>query len=103
MIKDETLNILLAGRDTVRFYVATVEEDLQLVSQTASILTSAVYMLSEHPDFTERLRNEVLEHVGSRCPTFDDIKDMKYLRAFLNGTLVFGCISKFVLARVDIL
>ena len=34
----------------------------------------------------DRLRQEVLEHVGpTRRPTFDDIRDMKYLRAVLNG------------------
>ena len=34
----------------------------------------------------DRLRQEVLAHVGpTRRPTFDDIRDMKYLRAVLNG------------------
>ncbi len=34
----------------------------------------------------ERLRQEILEVVGpSRRPTFEDIRDMKYLRAVLNG------------------
>ena len=33
-----------------------------------------------------RLREEVLRVVGSeRCPSYEDLKDMKYLRAFLNG------------------
>lgn len=44
-------------------------------------------MLSEHPDVLRRLREEVLEQVGeSRRPTFEDMKDMKYLRAVINGT-----------------
>jgi len=34
----------------------------------------------------DRLRQEVLTHVGPTSrPTFDDIRDMKYLRAVLNG------------------
>jgi hypothetical protein len=34
----------------------------------------------------ERLRQEVLDKVGpTRRPTFDDIRDMKYLRAVING------------------
>ena len=34
----------------------------------------------------DRLRQEVLAHVGpTRRPTSDDIRDMKYLRAVLNG------------------
>lgn len=71
LLKDETLNIMLAGRDT-----------------TAATLTIVVYFLSQYPKVMERLRQEVLDHVGStRRPTFDDIRDMKYLRAVLNETL----------------
>lgn len=34
-----------------------------------------------------RLHQEVLETVGHiRCPTKDDIRGMKYLRAVINGT-----------------
>lgn len=37
----------------------------------------------------ERLRQEILEVVGpSRSPTFEDIRNMKYLRAVLNGEMV---------------
>ncbi len=39
-----------------------------------------------HPDVLSRLRKEILDTVGStRRPTYDDIKQMKYLRAFING------------------
>lgn len=71
IIKDETLNILLAGRDT-----------------TASTLTSAMYLLAMHPEFLARLREEIISKVGlTRRPTYDDIKEMKYLKAVLNETL----------------
>lgn len=71
MLKDETLNVLLAGRDT-----------------TANTITYAIYMLAEHHNVLERLRKEILETVGdSRRPTYEDIKDMKYLRAVVNETL----------------
>ncbi|KAI0073816.1 cytochrome P450 [Panus rudis PR-1116 ss-1] len=71
ILKDETLNILLAGRDT-----------------TAATLTFAIYKLSEHPDILHRLREEILSKVGSsRRPTYDDIREMKYLRAFINEVL----------------
>ncbi|KAK0202806.1 cytochrome P450 [Desarmillaria ectypa] len=70
IIQDELLNILVAGRDT-----------------TASLLTFAVYMMCEHPDMAARLRSEMLAKVGTRRPTYADIRDMKYLRAFLNETL----------------
>ncbi|KAL0948881.1 hypothetical protein HGRIS_008998 [Hohenbuehelia grisea] len=71
IIQDEILNIMIAGRDT-----------------TATTLTYSVYMLSQHPKVLAKLRAEVLEKVGSsRRPTFDDMREMKYLRAFVNEVL----------------
>ncbi|KAJ7123182.1 cytochrome P450 [Mycena epipterygia] len=71
VIRDSIFNILIAGRDT-----------------TAATLTFGVYMLSEHPEIMDRLRNEILSMVGSsKMPTYDDIRSMKYLRAFINETL----------------
>ena len=46
-------------------------------------------MLAEHPDVLRRLREEILTKVGSdRRPTYEDIKDMRYLRAVINGSFV---------------
>lgn len=71
MLKDETLNVLVAGRDT-----------------TASTLTFVIHFLAMYPDVLARLSQEVLEKVGAaRRPSFDDIKEMKYLRAVINETL----------------
>ena len=43
-------------------------------------------MLSEHPEVYARLRREVLEVLGSdRKVGPDNLRDMKYLRAVLNG------------------
>ncbi|KAG8215368.1 cytochrome P450 [Butyriboletus roseoflavus] len=71
ILKDETLNIMLAGRDT-----------------TASTLTSVIYLMAMHPDVFRRLREEVLEKVGpTRRPSYEDIREMKFLRAVLNETL----------------
>ncbi|KAI0823758.1 cytochrome P450 [Trametes gibbosa] len=71
IIHDETVNILLAGRDT-----------------TACTLTFAIYRLAEHPDVLKRLREEILSIVGpTRRPTYDDVRNMKYLRAVINETL----------------
>lgn len=45
-------------------------------------------MLAEHPKVLKRLREEILDKVGeTRQPTFDDMKDMKYLRAVINETI----------------
>ncbi|KAJ3576023.1 hypothetical protein NP233_g712 [Leucocoprinus birnbaumii] len=71
IIKDELVNLLVAGRDT-----------------TSSLLTFSLYMLIEHPEVEQRLRKEILEKVGSeRSPTIEDIRDLRYLRAFLNEVL----------------
>lgn len=46
-------------------------------------------MLAEHPEVLKRLREEILEKVGPhRRPEYDDLRDMKYLRAVINGTFV---------------
>ncbi|KAJ7509584.1 cytochrome P450 monooxygenase pc-1 [Mycena galericulata] len=71
VLKDETLNILLAGRDT-----------------TMHTMTMVIYFLSMYPEACARLREEILTHVGpTRRPTYDDIKDMKYLRAVINESM----------------
>ncbi|KAF7338915.1 hypothetical protein MSAN_02214800 [Mycena sanguinolenta] len=55
---------------------------------TASLLTFAIYMLTDHPRVLAKLRAEILNTVGPlRAPTPDDFRDMKYLRAVLNETL----------------
>ncbi|KAH8832509.1 cytochrome P450 [Flagelloscypha sp. PMI_526] len=71
LIRDEVLNILIAGRDT-----------------TAATLSSIIYQLAQHPHIVTRLREEIMEIVGpSREPTIEDFRDMKYLRAVCNETL----------------
>ncbi|GAB1521179.1 hypothetical protein RhiTH_004270 [Rhizoctonia solani] len=71
LIKDELFNIMVAGRDT-----------------TASTLTFACYMLAANPHILSKLRAEILDCVGtSSCPTFDNFRNMKYLRAVINEVL----------------
>jgi cytochrome P450 len=49
-------------------------------------MTFMTYLLSQHPDVLARARAEVLENVGpSAAPTYDNIRNMKYLRAVING------------------
>jgi hypothetical protein len=63
------LNVIPAGRDS-----------------TAATLTFVAYFLAIHPKILLRVRQEILDKVGpSRRPDYDDIKDMKYLRAVING------------------
>ncbi|KAF8200189.1 cytochrome P450 monooxygenase pc-1 [Pholiota molesta] len=71
VLKDEILNIMIAGRDT-----------------TAATLTFIFYFLAIYPDVCARLREEIISKVGStRRPDYDDVRDMKYLRAVINETL----------------
>lgn len=68
-IRSELLNILLAGRDT-----------------TASLLTNVWYMLSKRPDIWQKLQQEV-STLNGELPTFEQLKDLKYLKALLNESL----------------
>ncbi|CAL1701116.1 unnamed protein product [Somion occarium] len=71
VLHDEILNIMIAGRDT-----------------TAGTLTFLVYLLSQYPQALLKLRQEILSVVGpTRRPTYDDIREMKFLRAVINETL----------------
>lgn len=67
------LNTLLAGRDT-----------------TASLLSNAWLSISKDPRIWTRLQQEIgaLETpLGENRPLFEELKDMKYLRATLNESL----------------
>ncbi|RDW62146.1 hypothetical protein BP6252_11579 [Coleophoma cylindrospora] len=68
-IQDEILNILLAGRDT-----------------TANLLSQIFYILARRPDVFKKLRDEVMQLDGKR-PSFEQMKNMKYLKGCLNETL----------------
>ncbi len=65
-IRSELLNVLLAGRDT-----------------TASLLSNTWFVLAKRPDIWDKLRAEV-DELGTDPPTYEQIKEMKYLRAVLN-------------------
>jgi hypothetical protein len=60
-----------------------------------SLLTFSFYMLSEHPIIEKRLREEIFEKVGRKeRPTYDHMREMKYMRAFLNGIYLEFCIDQ---------
>jgi cytochrome P450 len=71
VLRDQLVSVLLAGRDT-----------------TACTLTWVIYHLSIDPTITAKFRQEILQTVGTdRQPTYDDLKNMKYLQHILNETL----------------
>jgi cytochrome P450 len=65
-LRDQVLNLLLAGRDT-----------------TASLLSNVFFMLSRRKDFFFRLQGEVAKLGGER-PSFERLKQMKYLHSVIN-------------------
>lgn len=64
VLRDQLVAVLLAGRDT-----------------TASTLSWLFYELARHPHVVRKLRQEVMEVVGSnRLPTYAHLKSMRYLQ-----------------------
>ncbi|KAE8355085.1 cytochrome P450 [Aspergillus coremiiformis] len=75
VLRDNMLNILLAGRDT-----------------TASLLSSTFFFMARHPDVWQRLRQAIVDEFGdSQNPkgeiTQANLKDIPYLRYVLNEVL----------------
>ena len=74
VLRDQALNILLAGRDT-----------------TAGLLLFVFYALAKHPRVHLKLRNEVVRAFGTgddlSTITFELLKRCEYLKAVLNETL----------------
>ncbi|KAH8597871.1 putative cytochrome P450 alkane hydroxylase [Bisporella sp. PMI_857] len=68
-LRDELLNILLAGRDT-----------------TASLLSHTFHVLAKRPDVFAKLRLEV-EDLNGKKPNYDTIKSMRYLKNVLSESL----------------
>jgi cytochrome P450 len=69
-LRDQLLNILLAGRDT-----------------TASLLTSSFYYLARHPEVWTRLRQEIIQAFPIEekdSITLEKLREVKYIRCFLN-------------------
>ncbi|KAL8704176.1 MAG: hypothetical protein Q9201_002674 [Fulgogasparrea decipioides] len=74
VIRDQIVNILLAGRDT-----------------TAGTLSFLFKELSAHPAVYATLRHEILAKCGGaarpRAPSYEDLKDMPYLQHCIHETL----------------
>lgn len=61
-IISELLSILLAGRDT-----------------TAGLLSLVFYTLVRHPGVLQKLREEIKQELGTTPPSFEQLKDLRYL------------------------
>ncbi|KAL1970924.1 hypothetical protein VTN77DRAFT_2758 [Rasamsonia byssochlamydoides] len=69
IIRDELASVLFAGSDT-----------------TASSLSWIFLKLTRHPRVVAKLRAIILREVGTRRPTYQEIKDLKYLQYVINET-----------------
>ena len=70
-LRSELLNIMLAGRDT-----------------TAGLLTNTFFVLAREPSILVKLRAELdALHLDGASPSYDQLKNMKYLRAVFNESL----------------
>jgi cytochrome P450 len=65
-IRDELLNILLAGRDT-----------------TASLLSNMFFQLAKNPEIYAKLREE-LSSLEGRLPTYEELRGFKYVKWCMN-------------------
>ncbi|KAI2471328.1 putative N-alkane-inducible cytochrome P450 [Annulohypoxylon bovei var. microspora] len=69
-LRNETLHVLIAGRDT-----------------TGCLLGWVLYLLARHPRAFARLRAEVLDRFGDRPPDFRALAQVSYLQWIISETL----------------
>lgn len=69
-LRDEVLTLFLAGHET-----------------TASALTWALYLITEHPEASRHITAEVDAILGERIPTADDVPQLKYTEALLKEAM----------------
>jgi len=76
VLRDQALNVLLAGRDT-----------------TAGLLSFTFFELGRHPEILHKLQQEIRNEFGSGSEsdvqniTFESLKKCEYLKAVINETL----------------
>ena len=66
-------------------------------------MTFLLYLLSTHPPVLQRLRAEILDVIGPvAAPNLEDVRQMRFLRAVINGTLPFLNLSQRFLSTLTI-
>lgn len=66
-VRDAVVTILIAGTDSV-----------------ASMLSTTFYLLARHEHVYAKLRQEILDTIGTEPPTYDNIRKATYLRHVFN-------------------
>lgn len=95
VLRDQMMNILVAGRDTTvsipnpyscritMFRCGPLIIGLYIIMQ-AGFLSWIVYSLARNPRVWDILRREILTDFGRDTPTYQQLKDAKYLKWVLN-------------------
>ncbi|KAG2483949.1 hypothetical protein HYH03_017195 [Edaphochlamys debaryana] len=69
-LRDDLMTLLIAGHET-----------------TAAVLTWTMHILSQHPEATQRIREEVDEVLGDRLPTMEDFARLRYTTRVINESM----------------
>lgn len=69
-LRDDLMTMLVAGHET-----------------TAAVLTWSLFEITKNPDIKAKIVEEIDRVVSDREPTYDDIKEMKYVRLVIAETL----------------
>ncbi|KAJ5424805.1 hypothetical protein N7445_010778 [Penicillium cf. griseofulvum] len=69
-VRDAVVTILIAGTDSV-----------------ASMLSTTFYLLARHEHVYAKLRQEILDTIGTEPPTYDNIRKATYLRYVFNEAM----------------
>lgn len=69
-LRDDLLSMLVAGHET-----------------TGSVLTWTLYLLSKNPSSLTRAEEEVDRVLQGRLPTYDDVKELKYIMRCINESM----------------
>jgi cytochrome P450 family 97 subfamily B polypeptide 3 len=69
-LRDDLMTMLIAGHET-----------------TAAVLTWALYELTKNPECKKKIQEEIDRVIGDRQPTYDDIKNLLYVRLVIAETL----------------
>ncbi|KAF9506189.1 hypothetical protein BS47DRAFT_1305586 [Hydnum rufescens UP504] len=83
-LADSTSNVTLIREEVCIFRWSRRKS--QLI--TAALLTFTLYLLSQHPEVTQKLRAEIIEVVPEGAPTFDHVRGMRYWEASVRPSVL---------------
>ncbi len=94
-LRDDLLSMLMSAQDAETGEVMSDEQlhDEVVITifagheTTASLLTWAFYLLSQHPDVEAKLHTELAQVLAGRAPTLEDMGKLPYTRMIIDETL----------------